>query len=263
MFRISQIPGLALIALVAIACIPEKQTGDADLVDLTRRADLVFRGTVLNVGYRNSEPPMVFPHTFVQFQVDEVLKGKDPGPTLTLRFAGGWDGGERMARLGSHTLFDVGDRDVLFVTRHLQWACPLVDCEGGRFRLIDGKVHDESGREIGRVGPRFVPGPQRDDLPSVMRNQVGPFQLDTVRSPAENEGSTGPILPAGWEQYEAPAFIERLHALIERNHTPAELEALPLVPSAAFHEPFSVPVPKAEPFASAAPDVVPAFPKEG
>ncbi|MDJ0790027.1 MAG: hypothetical protein QNK05_24790, partial [Myxococcota bacterium] len=205
----------------------------------------------------NSEPPMVFPHTFVQFQVDEVLKGKDPGPTLTLRFSGGWDGGSEMAFLADHTLFDVGDQDVLFVTNHLGQACPLVECEGGRFRLINGKVHAESGRELGRVGPRFVPGKRRDDLPGVMTDQVGPFELGVVRSPAENESSTGPIYPAGWEQFTTQSFVNRLTNLIERNHSPAELEALPLVASAAHNQPFQVPLPKAVPFESVDPGFTP------
>jgi hypothetical protein len=219
-----------------------------NLADSSRRAELIFRGTVLAVGYRNSEPPMVFPHTFVQFHVDDVLKGKVQENTLTLRFAGGWDGGSEMSFLADNTLFDQGDQDILFVANHLNRACPLVDCAGGRIRLIGGLAYAESGRELGRVGPRLVPGKRRDDLSSVMTNQVGPFELGVVRDTAEGEGEPGPLLPTGWEQWSAPAFIARLSRLIENNHTAAALEALPSVPSASPDEPFSVPVPKAAVF---------------
>lgn len=234
-----------------------------NIVDLSRSAELVFRGTVLAVGYRNSEPPMVFPHTFVRFHVDDVLKGKDPGSTLTLRFAGGWHGGgSEMSFLADHTLFDPGDQDILFVANNLTRACPLVNCEGGRIRLIDGLVYAETGRELGRVGPRFVPGKRRDDLPSVMTNQVGPFKLGVVRDSAEGEREAGPILPAGWEQWSAPAFVAQLTELIENNHTAAELEALPTVPSASPQEAFAVPLPKAVPFTEVKKGTIPPVEEE-
>jgi hypothetical protein len=81
-----------------------------------------------------------------------------------------------------------------------------------------------------------------------MTNQVGPFELGVVRDTAEGEGEPGPLLPTGWEQWSAPAFIARLSRLIENNHTAAALEALPSVPSASPDEPFSVPVPEAAVF---------------
>ena len=239
-----------LLCGLSIACIPERQPGDVDVVDLARRSELVFRGTVLGVDYRNSEPPMRFPHTFVEFRVDEVLKGQDPGPTLTLRFSGGWDGGSEMSFLADHTLFDPGDRDLLFVAHHLTRACPLVDCEGGRFRLIDGLVYAESGREIGRIGGRIVPGLRRDDLPEVMTDQVGPFELGVVRGEPGNEVEAGPTYPAGWELWTAPDFVARVAQLIEKTHTAAELEGLPLVKSASAELPFSVPLPRAVAFAA-------------
>ena len=53
----------------------------------TAQSDLIFKGTITAIEYRNSREGI--PHTFVTYRIDNVLKGAYGARTLTLRFVGG------------------------------------------------------------------------------------------------------------------------------------------------------------------------------
>ena len=182
---------LLCVVVLVLAWVPTgkgAETKDERFKRSVRRAELIFRGPVLNVEYRNSEivpvldphsgepvidprsgePVLVdgsdLPHTFVTYQIDHIYKGKvpigSPDPCqVTLRFQGGlWtpeDPNEsRILSVNISPLFDLGDRDVLLVRGNTFALCPLVDAANGRFRLIDDpcdmvpKVYSEYGRRI-------------------------------------------------------------------------------------------------------------------
>jgi hypothetical protein len=125
---------------------------ELDLDAMIEQADLVFRGKVVEVAYRDAEPHQDgargAPHTFVTYAVSKVMKGVAPGPQVTLRFHGGPLDADRFVMAADNPLFDGGDEDVLLVRDNGASVCPLVNCADGRFRLIQDKVYDELGRTL-------------------------------------------------------------------------------------------------------------------
>ena len=164
-----------------------------DIRDFVNHADVIFKGTVVGLDYRNSESATNInpatglpttdgsniPHTFITYQVDQVFKGSMPasgpgGPPvteLTLRMEGGKsdtpdanitdDLGRPLiieyVEVATFPMFDIGDKDVLFVERNTFSSCPLVGFENGRFRVIDEdpnnplslpEIYTEDGLEI-------------------------------------------------------------------------------------------------------------------
>lgn len=143
------------------------------------------------------------PHTFVTYAIEQIYKGFPPrtNPTqLMLRFEGGQS--DKVSPLGrayllgeSYPLFDLGDRDILFVKGNAQSPCPLTDCHSGRFRVltdpndpIPNLIFSELGMEIryiipaagGRVAAwQIVFGPQRL-LPQITTHTMGEIELETV-----------------------------------------------------------------------------------
>jgi hypothetical protein len=123
-----------------------------DVWDMTRDADFVFKGKVIQVQYRNTmvEPLLdpssggpvfdeegiqVFkstsnvPHTFVTYDVLDIYRGQLPagGPnTLTLRFFGGLSSDptqpDTVCFISPYPHFDVGHEDVLFVHGNVEHA---------------------------------------------------------------------------------------------------------------------------------------------
>jgi hypothetical protein len=156
------------------------------LQELTQTSDLVFKGKVVDVGYKSSTPQNSsegIPHTFVTYQISEVLTGQYSNPTITLRFVGGPTGDGGFLMVSHVPLFDVGDEDVLFVKDNTKSACPLVGCSDGRMRVINEKMYDEEGYRI--VAPKnlssFGKG-KREALPSIDEHDLGGIPLRWVES---------------------------------------------------------------------------------
>jgi hypothetical protein len=123
-----------------------------DLADMSERAEFVFSGRVIDVSHRDSDPresglPGVA-HTFVTFQVENVLKGRAAEGRVTLRFFGGPNSATRFTLTDGTPLFDLGDRDLLFVHDNGSAECPLVGCADGRVRLIDDKAFSDLGQRL-------------------------------------------------------------------------------------------------------------------
>jgi len=167
-----------------------------DVNRFTKRADLIFKGTVTKVEYRNAEsvperdasgapvleddgtPVLVdgsgLPHTFVTFRVDRAYKGRAVDRSLTLRFLGGsfqdgtpGRGDTQVLEVGHYPQFDIGDQDILFAEGNNDKPCPLVRCENSRFRFIGGnrnrsaRIFTDLGHEVLRV----VRTPTNDEIP--------------------------------------------------------------------------------------------------
>ena len=217
-----------------------------------RDAELVFRGTVQSVQYRMSEPdpgqPQALPHTFVTFEVEEVMKGAVEGGTITLRFLGGSAGGDAFMLAAEQPLFDVGDRDILLVRDPLESECPLVGCAAGRFRFIDGLVVDEQGRRIQvrddaslAVGPAMV----LEDVDTHYMGDSMKFELveayeDGEVPPTPEELERLNILDPEVD-LDPERFADFVARAVRRAHTDAELEqaARDATPSADIHRSFT------------------------
>ncbi|MAE69612.1 MAG: hypothetical protein CME06_03980 [Gemmatimonadetes bacterium] len=126
---------------------------ELSLGKLASNAELVFRGVVEQIDYATSEPrfpgDLGVPHTFVTFDVDEVLKGRVEGATITLRLEGGVRAADGIILSHSEApRFDLGDEDILFVRGNGESVTPLVGSSRGRIRVIEGHAYTEEGREI-------------------------------------------------------------------------------------------------------------------
>jgi hypothetical protein len=76
--------------------------------------------------------------TLVTFKVERVLKGQ-LGPQVQLRFRGGQIGSLVM-RVAGMPQFNVGDRDVLFLSAERNTVSPLVGFSYGRFHIMRDPV---------------------------------------------------------------------------------------------------------------------------
>lgn len=124
--------------------IPDERTQAA-------QSDLVFVGSVVSVEYRQSGKDgdvQRVPHTFVTYNVEDVLHGEADSKQVTLRFTGGRGDKARFLSVSGQPMFDLGDRDLLMVADNGVSGCPLVNCSNGRYRFIQGKVFSEEGQAI-------------------------------------------------------------------------------------------------------------------
>ncbi|MFQ5562604.1 MAG: hypothetical protein ACE5FO_03450 [Parvularculaceae bacterium] len=150
---------------------------------LANDSNLVLRGRVAKVEYKMSEPDAdgegALPHTIVTYEIRDVLRGKSPGETFTMRFIGGPDGMGRFLDVSGVPKFEEGDRDLLFIAGNGEQGCPLVLCEWGRYRILRGGVYNAKGAPVravrqnnavsrGRTPREFMsfhyPAPAFDDL---------------------------------------------------------------------------------------------------
>ncbi|MDH5232492.1 MAG: hypothetical protein OEZ58_07580 [Gammaproteobacteria bacterium] len=147
------IPLLAGGLLLAAQAQAHHVLNNFDIGEMAQQADSVFRGTVVDVSYASSNPVKgqgAIPHTFVTFTVDEVLHGTaetDRDNTYTLRFIGGQNN-KGVMWVDQLPKFNIGDEDILFVKGNGEAQCPLVECANGRFRIVDGMMHNEYGQAI-------------------------------------------------------------------------------------------------------------------
>ncbi len=126
-----------------------------DVPRMISQADLVFHGVVTSVDYRNAEQDirdelLPMPYTFVTYQIKEILSGRYDGNEITLRFIGGLANAEEgdIVSVSHMPLFDVRDNDIIAVKNNTESICPIVNCQLGRMRLINGLAYMDEGRKL-------------------------------------------------------------------------------------------------------------------
>lgn len=147
------------------------------------KSDLVFVGTVVEVAYAPSTDlrnGRGIPHTFVTYEVEEVLQGAAEDKHITLRFIGGRGEEAAFLAVSDMPMFDKGDRDVMMVSANGTSGCPLVDCSDGRLRLINDMVFSEEGQAIESDGKGGVLKTAFYDLPEVMTHVVSQTTMHRV-----------------------------------------------------------------------------------
>lgn len=135
--------GLAF--LLVSACSLQTQAStvlEMSFQDVLSHAELVFEGRVSAAESRREDDGMI--HTFVRFEVLDVLKGDTPGAALELRFLGGTVGTQRLD-VTDMIVPEVGESGVYFVeSLHASQVNPLVGWSQGHF-LIEPQAGGEAG----------------------------------------------------------------------------------------------------------------------
>ena len=101
--------------------------------DVLAHAELAFEGRVSAVESRREDDGMI--HTFVRFEVLDVLKGDNPGAVLELRFLGGTVGTQRLD-VTDMTMPELGETGLYFVeSLSTPQVNPLVGWSQGHFLI--------------------------------------------------------------------------------------------------------------------------------
>lgn len=117
--------------------------------ELMQQAELVVAGKVVDIQYKDAEDGT--PHTFVTYELGDVIAGRPDDKKITLRFMGGRQQKGDVIRyldVSESPDFHVGETDVLFVRKNNTSFCPLVECSKGRFRIRDGVLTTEDDLAI-------------------------------------------------------------------------------------------------------------------
>lgn len=230
-----------------------KRSGSISFAHMLKEADCVFDGVVSQVQYRmsdtNAQHQQSFPLTYVTFQVQDTLKGQIAGSSLTLCFIGGPGPNGTILHASDETLFDVGERSILFVRDNGRTALPLVGARSGRIRLAPGGLVNEilpwteGGVEFlwseeARINIGF-----HADLPEVRDNMIA-GQLFQIVHPEVQGVEQPPAPPTQVRRMTFEQMVSYLRRLIEVTHTPEELAGLPPAVSMNIQTPFYVPEPK-------------------
>ena len=219
---------------------PRKDPGQ-----LSQEAELVFEGTVTKVDYALSDGSEAedakLPHTFVTYYVAGALKGRAMEQnSVTLRLMGGPTPDGRIFVVSNSPHFEVGQRDVLFVRGNGTLDCPLVDCNKGRFRVINNQMFTDDGVEVLQTPDGRITYGKRQRLPQVMNKKIGPATLGTkLVLPTQDAEEPGKMqYRAAEQQLTVPGqllniqnFNMHLSQEITARHRPDQLQALRPVPS--------------------------------
>ena len=184
------VAGLACFNPVAHAHEPPRTS----LRTMTDQAELIFQGVVSKVEYgmvqgTESEEGEL-PQTFVTYQIENIEKGQAiEGKNVTLRFLGGPAKDGRILVVSNSPLFDVGERDLVFVQSNGESDCPLVDCDKGRFRVINNHMFTNDGHEVRLTAQGNIFFGKQHRLPEVMNNKIGNLPFNFEIDPDDAEGA--------------------------------------------------------------------------
>jgi hypothetical protein len=207
--------------------------------ELVKGADMIFAGQVVRVDYRKAgfrtilDAPL--PHTFVTFQVETLLKGKYTGTSnqFTMRLLGGPDtASARFMTVEGCPDFDIGERGIIFVRRNERSICPITGWGQGRFRIVDGALYNDSGREVWLTPQkRLAAGLKRDLAEVKTHNRGGNVFAYRVSGPNNSEGS--PVTrPMQGTRLTVTGFLNYISGLVNTLYTASDLSRLEAVNSA-------------------------------
>jgi hypothetical protein len=225
----------------------QKSNIDQTFKSAVKNSDFIFQGVVTKVEYRMSDASSKgtpqLPYTFVTYKIEKLVKGQNQQEFVTLRFLGGTDRNGNILQVSDAPLFDVGDRDILFVSKNGKSICPLVECEQGRFRLINKQVFNNFGKPLLLNQEELVLG-QRVQMQEILVNRIGSHvvEYDVSDNQEETELPTQntkqqPNLPSLNETQFEGLIQTQMQRLIQSR----ELQVQPIV-SVDIQEPLSAPL---------------------
>lgn len=225
-----------------IAQAHERRDKNINIDIMLREADGVFLGKVEGNEYaisRGDEKYEPLPHTFVKFKIEKVFKGSPNQGVLTLRFLGGRGKESAFMSVEGSPLFDIGDKDIIFVKNNEVFSCPLLKCSQGRFRLIKGMMYSENGQQVLRTLKEQINFGPYDELVDVLTHHISQTVLKTVilNEPGEVKPEEGII---NGKHFRADEFIEFLNEHIKKLDPNGLWLRLPVIPSADPKKFFSI-----------------------
>ncbi len=128
-------PIALLIAFCSLASVQASTVLQMDFGEVVESAELVFEGRVTALQAQRISDGSI--HTFVTFQISEIIKGEFAGDTIELRFLGG-QVGTRGLQVSDMRMPEMGETGIYFVEtlRDLQ-VNPLVGWAQGHFLIQD------------------------------------------------------------------------------------------------------------------------------
>ncbi|MBD2497922.1 hypothetical protein [Nostoc sp. FACHB-280] len=234
-------------SLITLNQATQKSELDQTFKSAVKSSDFIFQGVVTKVEYRMSDASSKgtpqLPYTFVTYKIEKLVKGQNQQEFVTLRFLGGTDRNGNILQVSDVPLFDVGDRDILFVSRNGQSVCPLVECEKGRFRLINQQVFDNFGKPLLLNQEELVLG-RRVQMQEVLVNRIGSHVVEYDVS--DNQEKTELPTQNTKQQLNLPSLNEvqfegLIQNQIQRLIQSRELQVQPIV-SVDIQEPLSAPL---------------------
>lgn len=162
---------LILMTLVSVSYGIAASVRQVSMDEMLRVCGLVFEGTVVYREAKENRNKRI--HTYVTFEIQEIIKGEYPGDSITLRFLGGTAGGVAM-RVSDMEFPEVGEHGIYFVEsvkRHQ--VNPLYGWSQGHFLV---EPDDTGTQRVLTKGKHPVKEVKSDaQLPSVQ----GPAKLST------------------------------------------------------------------------------------
>jgi hypothetical protein len=146
---------------------------EVSLDEMLQQSHLVFEGTATAINATEDSQKRI--HTYVTFEINDIIKGEYPGNTITLRFLGGTVGGVTMT-VSDMRLPEQGEHGIYFVESLERFQVnPLYGWSQGHF--VVGR--DNAG--IGRVMTnRRLPVVGVTDLTPEERMIQGKERLQTL-----------------------------------------------------------------------------------
>lgn len=144
--------GFGALLIIFISAANATSIVQFSFADLIEKSELVFEGEVITSEARwNQNRTRIF--TEVQFRIDEVIKGTSNGNTLSLKFAGGTVGEDRM-EVQAMTYPQVGETGIYFVERtDIDMVNPLLGWNQGHFVIKDGQLMTNRNKKVLGVSP--------------------------------------------------------------------------------------------------------------
>lgn len=154
-----QLKSICLSALLAGCCLYGSQAAASSVIQqpfatITEQAELVFEGHVTGL-WTETEGKKIF--TWVEFSVDDVIKGSYANKRISLRYFGG-GAGDTNLKVDGVKLPSLGEQGVYFVNSlSTRTVHPLVGWGQGHFLLKSSdqgqslKVYDSHGKPVAGI----------------------------------------------------------------------------------------------------------------
>ncbi len=120
---------------------------EGQLSRMVKQSNLIFIGHVTDVRYQNETVNKrgSIPVTYVTYGIEKTIRGKPLNDSLTVRYLGGTDGKGGFLSISNVPRFQHKDRDLILMSSNGEKNCPLVNCQEGRFRILEKGVYNAHG----------------------------------------------------------------------------------------------------------------------